>query len=119
MSTAHANSVFQSSRITHLIGCVLGIVLLLLYVTFAVGVGPPPLSLGSVALTIMFAGFIVAWWRDMLGGVLSLVGIGAFYGWNLANAGAFPGGWVFPLCFLPGVLEVIAWLLRRSIRLSL
>ena len=119
MSTAHANSVFKPSRIVHLIGCVLGTVLLLLYVTLAVGAGPPPLSLGSVALTIMFAGFIVAWWRDVVGGVLSLVGIGSFYAWNFADAGILPGGWVFPLGFLPGVLQVIAWLLRRSVRLSL
>jgi hypothetical protein len=119
MSTAHPNNVFQSSRIVHLIGCVLGTVLLLLYVALAVGAGPPPLSLGSVALTLMFVGFIVAWWRDVVGGVLSLVGIGSFYAWNLADAGTLPAGWVLPLCFLPGVLQLIAWLLRLPVKLSL
>lgn len=119
MSTAYTTSTHRSSRIAHLIGCVLGTALLVLYFTFAVGAGPPPLSLGSAALSIMLAGFIIAWWDDVLGGVLSLVGIGGFYAWNFATVGAFPGGWVFPLCFLPGVLQIVAWLLRRSVRLSL
>jgi hypothetical protein len=35
------------------------------------------------------------------------------YAWNFAEAGNFPGGWVFPLCFVPGVLNMLAWLLRR------
>ena len=116
MSTTRAENVLRSSRIAHLIGCVLGTVLLLLYVTFAIGGGPPPLSVGSVALAIMFAGFILAWWHGALGGALSLVGIGGFYAWNFANAGAFPGGWVLPLCFLPGVLQLVAWLLDARTR---
>ena len=111
MSTAYAKSVLRSSRIAHLIGCVLGTVLLLLYVGFAIGGGPPPLSLGSVALAVMFGGFILAWWSGVAGGALSLVGTGGFYAWNFANSGVFPGGWVFPLCFFPGVLQLVAWLL--------
>jgi hypothetical protein len=45
--------------------------------------------------------------------VTSLVGIAGFYALNYAESGAFPSGWAFPLCFVPGVLAVVAWLMRR------
>ena len=114
MSTVDARTLSQSYRIVHLTGCVLGTVLILLYTAFAIGAGPPPLNAGTVALIVLAGGFVLAWWSDVLGGLLSLVGIAGFYAWNLADAGRFPGGWVFPLCFLPGVLQVVAWILRRS-----
>jgi hypothetical protein len=60
----------------------------------------------------MLVGFVLVWWRDLAGGVISLFGIGAFYLLNYLEAERFPGGWVFPLCFLPGVLAVAAYLMQ-------
>jgi hypothetical protein len=99
--------------IIHWIACLLGTGLTLLLLAFAVGEGPPPTNAGSAALLIMLVGFLFAWWHGMIGGVISLVGISCFYMWNLAEAGKFPGGLVFPLCFVPGILLVFAWLSLR------
>jgi hypothetical protein len=114
MSTADARTMSQSYRIVHLTGCVLGTVLIALSVVFAIGAGPPPLNAGMIALIIVAGGFVLAWRSDVLGGLISLVGIASFYVWNLAGTGDFPGGWVFPLCFLPGALQIIAWILRST-----
>jgi hypothetical protein len=60
----------------------------------------------------MLFGFILLWWHELAGGLASLIGIVAFYLINYFEAAKFPGGWVFPLCFLPGALAVAAWLVR-------
>jgi len=48
-----------------------------------------------------------------LGGVSSLMGISAFYLTNYAVSGRFPGGWVFPMFFVPGILILLSWALDR------
>jgi hypothetical protein len=44
---------------------------------------------------------------------MSLVGISAFYALEFAANGRAPAGWLFPLCFVPGLLGLLTWLLRR------
>jgi hypothetical protein len=61
----------------------------------------------------MLVGFLLVWWKDSLGGVVSQAGMGAFYALQFDIIGHAPGGWVFPLCFDAGVLNVFAWLLRH------
>ena len=100
-------------RIMHWAACLLGTGLVLLFLAFAIGEGPPPIDTGMLALLIMLAGFLLAWWHGLVGGIISLVGIGCFYIWNFAEGGRFPAGWVFPLCFVPGVLMVVVWLRRQ------
>lgn len=94
-------------------GRILGTGLVLLFLLFFVGEGPPPMDIEFVALATMLAGFVLAWWNGLYGGLLSLLGIAAFYALNYAAAGRFPGGWVFPLCFVPGTLCVLGWLMQR------
>ncbi len=114
MSMFHATKLSQLPRFVHWIGCFLGTALALLFTTFTIAEGPPPLSDGSIALTVTAIGFLLSWWRDLLGGLMSMAGIGGFYLWHLTETGNFPGGWVFPLCFIPVILLVISSLLRRS-----
>jgi hypothetical protein len=93
----------------------LGTAIVLLFVVFAIGEGPPAallLNPQTWALLVMLAGFIFVWWHDLAGGVISLFGIAAFYLLNYLEVERFPGGPVFPLCFLPGVLAVAGWLVR-------
>ena len=116
MSTADSNSVPAIARVAHWAGCLLGTAVVFLFVMFAVGEGLPPLgamNANFAAVGLMFVGFFMMWWRDWLGGVVSLAGIAAFYALEIAANGHAPGGWVFPLCFVPGVLGVLAGLLRR------
>ena len=112
MSLAASKSI--APRVVHWAGCLLGTALLLLFAAFAIGEGPPPLNWQAASLAVMLVGFLLAWWRDLVGGVVSLAGIAAFYGLEFAASGHAPGGWLFPLCFVPGVLGVVAWLLTKS-----
>ena len=113
MLTFHSPEISPASRYLHLLGCLLGTAAHRTIHRFCVGAGPPPFGTGSAALLAMLAGFLLAWWHGVYGGMVSLAGIVAFYVWNFAASGSFPGGWVFPLCFLPGMLQLSAWFARR------
>jgi hypothetical protein len=116
MTSTTSRYVPVSSRAVHWIAGLLGTSIVLLFAVFAIGEGPPAallLNPQTWALLVMLTGFILVWWHDLAGGVTSLLGIGAFYLLNYLQVERFPGGPVFPLCFLPGVLAVIAWLMRR------
>ena len=63
-----------TGRILHWAACLLGTGLALLFLVFAIGEGPPPITMGSVALLVMLVGFLLACWNSLLGGVVSLGG---------------------------------------------
>ncbi len=99
---------------------IVGSLIVGLLVLFAVGQGFDPtqfhgIELGMiVALLVALVGMVVLWWREGIGGAISLTGMIAFYGLNFAVAGEFPGGPVFPVCFLPGLLAVGCAYVDRS-----
>jgi hypothetical protein len=64
---------------------------------------------GLTALT----GFVVLWWSELWGGLLVLGGMAVFFGLNYLASGKFPGGSFLTMCYLPGILAVISWLLAR------
>jgi hypothetical protein len=99
----------------HVSACVLGTLLLVLFAIFAVAQASPGLllELQAWALALALAGLITIWWNDLLGGGLTVCGLVLFYGLNLFQSGQLPGGWVFPLCFLPGLLALVAGVLKR------
>lgn len=110
MSTTATNNV-PAGRVLHWIACLLGTAIVLLFIVFAVGEGAPVALLlrpQTMALLVMLVGFLLTWRYDLVGGVLSLGGITAFYVFEYFAAGNLPGGWGFPLCFLPGVLAIMA-----------
>jgi len=99
----------------------LGAGLLGLLLMFLIGEGPPnPARLSPaenammVSLLVALAGFVLLWFREFPGGLASLGGIGAFYAIHFCSSFRFPGGWVFPLFFLPGLLALVSWSLRRE-----
>ena len=115
MSTVAAKHESLAVRATRWTGCITGTALILLFVVFALGLGLPPLgnlNASFLAIGVMLVGFALMWWHDLAGGILSLVGIGLFYVLEFAANGHAPGGWVFPLCFVPGVLGIMSWTLR-------
>lgn len=104
-------------QIPHWISCALGTLLAGLFLVFAIGNNPPATLLLEPqfwALIVMVTGFLVAWRSDLLGGAMSVAGAGMFYMMNFEKAGNFPDGWVFPLCFVPGVLAIIAGLVHAG-----
>ena len=59
------------------------------------------------------AGFAVAWRRESVGGVLTLVSLALFYLWMLARSGRFPASPYFLLLAAPGFLHIASALLAR------
>jgi hypothetical protein len=94
----------------------LGTVGVLLIIVFAVGEGLPPIANmnGSfAALAVMLAGFLLAWWNDLVGGIASLAGIAWFEALEIGANGRSAGG-IFYLFFVPGAVSVLAWILKSQ-----
>jgi hypothetical protein len=100
---------------------VLSLALATLFAAIAIGGGLPPLRPPSVDTLLFclfiscYAGLLMAWRWELFGGFLSVAGIIAFYAADFANTGfgRFPGGWVFPLLLLNGLLFVSAGFISR------
>lgn len=92
----------------------LSVGLLVLFAVFIIGEGPPPLSRMTLLWGMIVVGLCLAWYSDLLGAVVILVSTLAFYTLNYSESGRFPGGWVFPLLYLTGVLLLYSYYLRRN-----
>jgi len=101
------------ARVTRWTARILAAAVLALFVMFAVGEGLPPLSWQFAALLTVLVGCVLAWFCDLSAGALIVLGTAAFYAINFANSGKFPGGWVFPLLFVPGVLLLLSFAMGR------
>jgi hypothetical protein len=60
------------------------------------------------------AGMIVSWWREGLGGVLTVGSLLGFYVWHLSQSGSLRGGWAFFAFSLPGFLFLLYGLLSHG-----
>lgn len=95
---------------------ILGICILGIFVVFFIGEGgmnPFNLSITELLMTfcilIVLVGIPFAWKKEGLGGAMIVGGMILFYLINLISSGKFPGGWVFPIVFVPGILFLICW----------
>lgn len=99
---------------------VLGTLIVGLMVLLAVGQGVDPTKFNGIELGMLISllaalvGMVALWWREGIGGAISLAGMIALYGLNFAASGKTPGGPVFPVCFLPGVLSLICAYVGRE-----
>jgi hypothetical protein len=59
-------------------------------------------------------GFLLGWWRDMLGALVPTIGLIGIYVWSKAAVGHFPRGPWFAVFWSPALLFLAGWLLRRS-----
>ncbi|MCA9102464.1 MAG: hypothetical protein R3C10_14015 [Pirellulales bacterium] len=91
-----------------------------LVAAIAVGQRFNPLALGgaemalSAALFAALLGMLALWRWPGWGSALALAGMTAFYAINWTTSGRLPGGWVLPLCFVPGVLGAIYWSITHA-----
>lgn len=51
-------------------------------------------------------GMVVSWWRERLGGAITVSSLLAFYFLHFASTGRFPQGWAWLLFAFPGVLSL-------------
>jgi hypothetical protein len=90
-----------------------------LVVAFIVGEGSHPSGasewLGSLFFPVgICVGMILAWWKEGLGGWITVGSLLAFYGIHRVTAGAFPSGWGWLAFAAPGLLFLVSsWLSRR------
>jgi hypothetical protein len=84
------------------------------------GFNPAKLRAGEWVLMICFplgvlAGMAIAWRRELVGGVITVACLAAFYAVNFLISGGFPRGWAFLAFSFPGFLFLAHWLLTRTV----
>jgi hypothetical protein len=92
---------------------------IVLVLAFIIGEGINPSGLNEGLGLVFFPfgiclGMILAWWREGLGGVITIGSLLVFYVIHVATAGALPRGWAFLLFAAPGFLFLLAWGLSRK-----
>jgi len=60
-------------------------------------------------------GMLVAWWRELAGGILSVACFALFYVVHFILSGGLPRGPFFFLFTLPGLIFLISWMLSRRL----
>jgi hypothetical protein len=97
-----------------------GALLVGLVLLFAIGEGVHPrdfdLVTGSMMLTFLVChvGMVVLWRWELAGGMMSVMGMTGFYTIEYISSGKLPGGWVLPVCFLPGIFALASWAIREK-----
>jgi hypothetical protein len=85
-----------------------------LLAAFATSGGSMPTATEIVALGFfpvgVVIGFVVAWWREGLGGAITMVSLALFYLWMWFNARPLHGPYFF-LFSAPGLLFLASWCL--------
>jgi len=61
-------------------------------------------------------GMILAWWKEGLGGGITIGSLAAFYLVHLTTVGTFPKGWAWLAFAAPGFLFLLASLVSRRLR---
>jgi hypothetical protein len=92
----------------------MGLALLLMIVVIFIGEGPPnPLKLTPrelflfASLLITLAGIVIAFWKQLVGGIAILVGMIPFLGESLQ--------WVLYAFLLTGALNIVCWWLKKRV----
>ena len=80
--------------------------------------GPSSLTLGEGLLMVFFpfsviAGLIIAWWRESIGSLIAIAGLGAFYVIHVAISGRAPTGLAFLVFTSPAFLFLAHWVITR------
>ena len=60
------------------------------------------------------AGMVVAWWREGLGGSITVASLAAFYVLHTVTEGSLPKGWAWLVLAAPGLLFLWSWKRSRT-----
>ncbi len=90
---------------------------------FIVGEGFNPSGLNEWLGVLLFPvgisiGMILAWWKEGLGGSITVGSLVAFYVVHLTTAGTFPKGWAWLAFAAPGFLFLLSSHLSRRPRMG-
>ena len=108
------------TTVLHWVARVLSLASIAFVLAFIIGEGCNPATFAAreLALFVFFpvglcAGLVVAWFTELIGGVVVVVSLAGFYAVHLAASGAWPRGPWFAVLALPGLLFVVCGILRR------
>jgi hypothetical protein len=92
---------------------------LLLLAFFAGGAESMRPTSGQVVGLVFFpiavmAGFVIAWWREGIGGLVTVAGLALFYLWMFYKDGRWPSGPYFLLFAAPGFVHLANALWEQS-----
>lgn len=116
--TRHPNAIPLTIRWIARIFSILSIGMILLFI-FGEGLNVPHLSFSASPLLFLCfplgisVGMIVAWWREGLGGFITVASLALFYLISSIFNGRFPEGLFFLIFSSPGFLFLISWLCRK------
>lgn len=98
------------------------IIVLALLIQFAFSGGKAPTTNEIISLAFfpvgMCIGLIIAWWREGLGGLISIASLAAFYAWMFIASGNVQLGPYFLLFTFPAFLFVASWVSSRTAKKS-
>ncbi|MEW6236110.1 MAG: hypothetical protein AB1656_12050 [Candidatus Omnitrophota bacterium] len=102
------------------IGRVLGLALFALFMLIFIGEGGfNPFSrnvyhtVHMMCLLTTWFGYIVGWFMELAGGLMSVFGFSLFYLLHYSQSGRFPKGWAFPMMTVPGFFYLAAWAIAK------
>ncbi len=71
--------------------------------------------MGFVWMGLLLVGYIIGWWRPLMGGALAVGSMALFYVWFSVLRGSFLTMGFLAILAIPGVLYLIeAWSMRRG-----
>ena len=81
------------------------------------GFNPFELTSRETVLMVLFwtavAGLVIAWWREALGGALTVIAVALFHAIHWYLTGSLPKVWFFALMAVPGLLFLITAALAK------
>jgi hypothetical protein len=79
------------------------------------GVSPTALEWLGIAFFPggVIVGMLLAWWKELLGGAITVASLLGFYAWHLSVSGKLSAGPWFIILAAPGLLFLVASLLER------
>jgi FKBP-type peptidyl-prolyl cis-trans isomerase FkpA len=86
---------------------------------FVVGEGINPTtrteSLGLLFFPLgISVGMILGWWREGIGGIITVGSLLVFYGIHISSTGTLPRGWAWLAFAVPGFLFLLSWYRART-----
>lgn len=93
----------------------LAVIAFILMMAFGEPGRPTPTEVVGIIFfpVLLCIGFLLAWWREDVGALVATFGLVGFYVWHVAARGQpARGPWFFVL-WLPTLLFLASWLLRR------
>jgi hypothetical protein len=97
---------------------------MVIVVLLSVGEGVHPDGPTELAGLILYPGgiclgMVLAWWKEGLGGVVTVVSLAGFYILYLLTKGSHPPGWGWFILAAPGFLFLWSWVRSREADRSL